>query len=91
VALRASMRYHILIPSEEEALTMPQDLIPSWDEVTFSQGQAPFPVPVVTAVAPVGAHQSLYLATADGLYAINAGDGTTRWRQQVKLTRERQV
>ncbi len=69
---------------------MQQNSTPSWDEVTLSQGQAPFPVPVITTVAPAPERQSLYLATVDGLDAINAGDGTTRWRQQVTLTRARE-
>jgi len=60
-------------------------------EVTLHPCQAPPPVPVVTTDAPVREHQSLYLAAADCLYAVNAGDGTTRWRQQVKLTRTREV
>jgi outer membrane protein assembly factor BamB len=60
--------------------------------VTLNPCQAPPPVPVVTAVAPVPAHQSLYLTAAAGcLYALNAADGTVRWCQQVKLTRTREV
>jgi outer membrane protein assembly factor BamB len=62
-----------------------------WGEVTLDRCQAPLPVPVVTTVAPVREHQSLYIAAADCLYAVNAGDGAARWCQQVKLTRERQV
>ncbi|MGH2485316.1 MAG: PQQ-binding-like beta-propeller repeat protein, partial [Ktedonobacterales bacterium] len=36
-------------------------------------------------------HLALYLTAGDRLYAVNAGDGTTRWRQQVKLSRTREV
>ncbi len=65
--------------------------LPSLDEVTLNPCQAPPPVPVVTTVAPVREHQSLYIAARDCLYALNAGDGAARWCQQVKLIRERQV
>ncbi|MGZ3584083.1 MAG: outer membrane protein assembly factor BamB family protein [Ktedonobacterales bacterium] len=70
---------------------MHQNSPPSLDEVTLNRCQAPPPVPVVTTLAPVRAHQSLYLAAGDCLYAVNAGDGTARWCQQVKLTRTREV
>ncbi len=66
---------------------MRQHSIPSWDEVTLSQDQAPLPVPVVTMVAPLRERQSLYLTTPDCLYAVHAEDGTTRWSQQVTLTK----
>lgn len=42
----------------------------------------------MTAVAPVGVQQTLYVAAFDHLYAVNASDGMIRWCQQVKLTRE---
>jgi hypothetical protein len=45
-------------------------------EVTLNRCQAPPPVPVVTTVAPVREHQSLYLAAGGCLYAVNAADGT---------------
>jgi outer membrane protein assembly factor BamB len=67
---------------------MHQDSTPPLDEVALSRCQAPPPVSVVTTVAPVGEQQSLYIAAADRLYAVNASDGTARWCQQVKLTRE---
>jgi len=35
-----------------------------------------------------GEQQTLYVAASDHLYAVNASDGTVRWCQQVKLTRE---
>lgn len=56
-------------------------------EVILNPCDAPPPVPVVTTPAPVRAHQSLYVATPDCLYALNAADGTARWCQQVKLIR----
>jgi outer membrane protein assembly factor BamB len=62
-----------------------------WGEVTLHRCQAPPPVPVVTMVAPAREHQSLCLASGDCLYAVNAGDGTARWCQQVRLTRPREV
>jgi outer membrane protein assembly factor BamB len=62
-----------------------------WGEVTLHRCQAPPPVPVVTTVAPAREHQSLYLAAGDCLHAVNAGDGTARWCQQVRLTRPREV
>ncbi len=59
--------------------------------VSLNPCQALPPVPVVTTVAPVGEHQSLYLAARECLYAVHAADGTARWCQQVKLTRTREV
>jgi outer membrane protein assembly factor BamB len=59
--------------------------------VTLSSCEAPPPDPVVTTVAPVREHQSLYLAVGGCLYAVNAADGRARWCQQVKLTRTREV
>jgi len=67
---------------------MQQDSTPSVDEVTLDRCQAPLAVSVVTTVAPVGEQQSLYIAVADRLYAVNASDGTARWCQQLKLNRE---
>lgn len=57
--------------------------------------QAPFSVPVMTAVAPAREDQSLYLSTGGSaggcLYVLNAANGTTRWCQQVKLVSVREV
>jgi outer membrane protein assembly factor BamB len=39
----------------------------------------------------VGENQFLYLSTGVCLYALDAGDGTTRWCQQVKLAPLREV
>lgn len=69
---------------------MGQDTPLSVDEVTLSRGEDPAPVPVVTTFAPVRHDQSLYVSTGACLYALNAADGTARWRQQVTLTREQQ-
>ncbi len=67
---------------------MHQDPTSTSDEVALNRcGDLP-PVSVVTTVAPVGAQQTLYVATFDHLYALNASDGTVRWCQQVTLTRE---
>src|SRR3989442_1192088 len=72
----------------EEILAMHQDPTSTSDEVVLNRcGDLP-PVSVVTTVAPVGAQQTLYVATFDHLYALNASDGTVRWCQQVTLTRE---
>jgi outer membrane protein assembly factor BamB len=38
-------------------------------------------------MAPAPERESLYIPAGDCLYAVNAGDGTTRWSQQVKQTR----
>lgn len=71
---------------------MHQMALPSLEAVvSLNRCQAPPPVPVVTTVAPVRAHQSLYLSTGSCLYAVHAGDGTARWCQQVTLTRTREV
>lgn len=71
---------------------MPQIALPALEAVvTLNPCQAPPPVPVVTTVAPVREHQSLYLTTGDCLYAVDAADGTARWCQQVKLIRTREV
>ena len=35
-----------------------------------------------------GEHQMLYITDADRLYAVNASDGTVRWCQQLKLTKD---
>lgn len=59
--------------------------------VTLNPCPTPPPAPVVTTAAPVRAHQSLYVAARDCLYALNAADGMARWCQQVKLTRTREV
>lgn len=59
--------------------------------VSLTPCDIPQPVPVVTTEAPVREHQSLYLAAGGCLYAVNATDGTTRWGQQVKLTRTREA
>ena len=67
---------------------MHQDTTSPSDEVTLSRCQDLPPVPVLTTVAPVGAEETLYVATYDQLYAVNASDGTVRWCQQVTLTRE---
>jgi outer membrane protein assembly factor BamB len=67
---------------------MSQDVTPSSDEVTLNRCQDPSPIPVVTTIASVQAHQSLYISARDCLYAVNAIDGTTRWCQQATLTRE---
>ena len=71
---------------------MPQIALPSLEAVvTLNPCQVPPPDPVVTTVAPVREHQSLYLSAGGCLYAINAADGTARWCQQVQLTRTREV
>ncbi len=59
--------------------------------VRLNPCDAPPPVPVVTAAAPVRERQSLYVTAKDCLYALNAADGTTRWCQQVTLIRTREV
>src|SRR5258708_38131905 len=83
------MQYPIL--SDEEVPAMHQIALPALEAVvSLNPCQAPPPVPVVTTVAPVREHQSLYLTAAAGLYALNAADGTARWCQQVKLTRTRE-
>ena len=67
---------------------MHQEPTPSSDDVALSRCQDLPPVSIVTTVAPVGAQQTLYVATFDHLYAVNARDGMIRWCQQVKLNRE---
>src|SRR5262249_21458701 len=59
--------------------------------VSLTPCEAPPPAPVVTTVAPVREHQSLYFAAGGCLYAVDAADGTARWCQQVKLPRPREV
>ena len=58
------------------------------DTVALNRCQDLLPVSVVTTVAPVGAQQTLYVASFDRLYAVNAGDGMVRWCQQVQPTQE---
>ena len=59
------------------------------DEVTLNRCQELPPAPVLTTIAPVGAEETLYVATSSQLYAVNASDGTVRWCQQVtRMTRE---
>lgn len=67
---------------------MRQHATPPWDEVTFGPCDAPLPIPVVTTAAPMREDAFLYLTTGDCLSAVHVKDGTTRWRQQVKLTRD---
>ncbi|HLG77616.1 MAG TPA: PQQ-binding-like beta-propeller repeat protein, partial [Ktedonobacteraceae bacterium] len=43
---------------------------------------------VVVTVAPVRKQQTLYVASFDHLYAVDASDGTVRWCQQVRPTQE---
>jgi hypothetical protein len=71
---------------------MQQIALPALEAVvSLNPCQAPPPVPVVTTAALVPAHQSLYLAARDCLYAVHAADGTAYWCQQVKLIRTRVV
>jgi hypothetical protein len=78
--------------SAEEIPAMPEIALPALEAViALNPCQAAPPDPVVTTVAPVPAHQPLYLSAGDCLYALNAADGTARWCQQVKLTRTREV
>ncbi len=72
----------------EEILAMHQDPTSPSDEVALNRCQDLPPVSVVTTIAPVGAQQTLYVATVDQLYAVHANDGTVRWCQQVKPTQE---
>jgi outer membrane protein assembly factor BamB len=72
----------------EEALAMHQDPTSPLDEVALNRCQDLPPVSVVTTVAPVGEQQTLYVASFDHLYAVNASDVTVRWCQQVKPTQE---
>ena len=67
---------------------MHQDPASPSDEVALNRCQDLPPVPVLTTVAPVGAQETLYVATYGQLYAVNASDGTVRWCQQLALTRE---
>ena len=67
---------------------MHQDPASPSDEVALNRCQDLPPVPVLTTVAPVGAQETLYVATYGQLYAVNASDGTVRWCQQLTLTRE---
>lgn len=59
--------------------------------VQLNRCEAPPPIPLVTTVAPVSAHESLYVAAGNCLYALDASDGTARWCQQVTLIRTREV
>ncbi len=59
------------------------------DTVALNRCQDLPPVAVVTTVAPVGAQQTLYVATFDRLYAVHTSGGTVRWCQQVQPTEER--
>jgi hypothetical protein len=71
---------------------MPQIALPALEAVvSLNRCEAPPPVPVVTTVASVLAHQSLYLTARDCLYAVNAGDGTARWCQQVKADQNQEA
>jgi outer membrane protein assembly factor BamB len=81
--------HHVL--SAEEVPAMPTIATNAWGAVTLNRCQAPPPDPVVTTVAPVRAHRSLYIAAREYLYAVDAGDGTARWCQEVQLIRERDV
>jgi outer membrane protein assembly factor BamB len=72
----------------EEVLAMSQDPASLSDEVALNRCQDLPPVSVVTAIAPVGAQQTLYVATSDHLYAVHASDGMVRWCQQVTLSRK---
>ncbi len=67
---------------------MYQDPVFPVDDVVLERCQDLAPVSVVTTIAPVGGQQALYLAAADRLYAVDASDGTVRWCQQVRLTRD---
>jgi hypothetical protein len=49
----------------EEILAMYQDPSSASDEVALNRCQDPPPVSVVTTVAPVGAQQTLFVATFD--------------------------
>ncbi len=68
---------------------MYQDSTSASDEVALNRCQDPPPVALVATVAPVGAQQTLYVATSDRVYAVYASDGTVRWCQQVQPTQER--
>ncbi len=71
---------------------MHQIVLPALEAVvTLNQCEAPPPDPVVTTVAPVRKHQSLYLAAGGCLHAVHAADGAAHWCQQVKLIRTREV
>ncbi|MGH2487548.1 MAG: hypothetical protein ACRDHE_16220, partial [Ktedonobacterales bacterium] len=71
---------------------MRQIVLPALEAVvTLFPCEVPPPVPVVKTVAPVREHPSLYLTAGDRLYAVNAADGATRWCQQVKLSRTREL
>lgn len=67
---------------------MRQDSTTAWADVTLTRLQDAFPEPVRTASAPAHRRQALYIAAGDCLYAVNANDGSARWGQQVKQTRE---
>ena len=43
--------------------------------VSLTLCEVPPPDPVVTTVAPVREHQSLYLATGNRMYVVHADDG----------------
>lgn len=60
------------------------------DEVTLNRCQDLTPAPVLTTVAPVRIQETLYVATYNHLYAVNASDGTVLWCQQVTLVRGRE-
>lgn len=67
---------------------MHQDPLFSLDGIALNRCQEQPPVAVVTTIAPVGAHQVLYVPCSDYLYAVNARDGMVRWCQQMKPTQE---
>jgi outer membrane protein assembly factor BamB len=67
---------------------MYQDPSSASDEVALTRCEDLPPVPVLTTVAPVGTQETLYVATFDHLYAVNASDGMGRWCQQVQPNQE---
>ena len=61
---------------------MPHIALPALEAVvSLTPCEVPPPAPVVTTVAPVREHQTLYLSTGGCLYAVNVADGTARWCQ----------
>jgi outer membrane protein assembly factor BamB len=88
----AATEHQVHLFSDEEVPVMPQIALPSLEAVVaLNPCEAPPPVPVVTKVAPVREHQSLYLSAREFLYAVNAADGAARWCQQVQLIRTREA